>query len=208
MSVPPPDPTGPAPAEKPAGPASKFESPWYMVLAGVVILGLGGKAAYWVVGDTWRGVASPTWETTQGTVVQSGLGQAYSSRVGAKYSLAVVYRYSVDGREYENDRLSFPEWSASGSESYYRKQLESKYPLGGSCTVYYNPGNPAESCLEPGPSILFIVVMGPLAIGLLALAVFVLRMGVRGVRDHRANEGRVKVPDVPGGDGAGGPGPA
>ena len=204
------DPAGPTPAGPPTGPVRKPESPWYMVLAGVIVLGLGGKAAYWVIGDAWRGIASPSWETTQGTVVQSGLDRSYSTRAGAKYSLAIAYRYSADGRDYENDRLSFPEWSASGSESHYSRELRGKYPLGGACTVYYNPRNPAESCLEPGPNVLFIVVMGPLAIGLLAIAIRVLGRGIRGVREERANEGRPKVPDIPPRDGEGeaGPGPA
>ena len=58
------------------------------------------------------------------------------------------------------------------------RKLTAKYPVGGPCTVYYNPANPATSCLEPGVNYLLLIVGVPLVLGLLAAAVGTIRYGL------------------------------
>lgn len=172
----------PAPQPDPAT-MPKRESPWIPIVVGLVLgLGLTARAAYWLVGDSWQGFASLRWSQTSGVVVQTGLEQWTSSRTGNSYRLVVVYRYSVEGREYQNDRVSFPEKRASGDREYYQRQLNTKYPVGRTCTVCYNPDNPSESCLEPGTSLFFMIMIGLLTVGLLAGSLATIAYGIRELR--------------------------
>jgi hypothetical protein len=154
---------------------------------------LGAWVAYWVIGDTWRGLTSLGWAKTQGVVIETGLKRSHS-RSDWQYSLKVVYRYAVDGREYQNDRISFPERRGGGDEAYYQRQLDRKYLVGRPCSVYCNPGDPAQSCLEPGASVFFVVVIGFVTLLLLCGGVGCLAVGMRGLRQGRAAGGAPRRP--------------
>lgn len=170
------DPTNPpgAPADRmDSDGGTKAEPSWVPVVGGVIGLALAGWAAYWVGSNSWNGLVSPGWEQTQGTVLRAGLEQS-----GLQYGPKVVYRYDVDGHAYENVRISFPDTRDSGSTAIQLRKLTAKYPVGGPCTVYYNPANPATSCLEPGVNYLLLIVGVPLVLGLLAAAVGTIRYGL------------------------------
>jgi Protein of unknown function (DUF3592) len=152
---------------------------WIFILIGVLPLGLGIKAAHWVIGDSWQGLASLNWAKTEGVVIRTGLARSYA-RGGDQYSLQVLYRYTIDGGEYQNDRISFPETRGGGDEDYYRQQLNTKYPVNKPCVVYYNPSNPAESCLEPGANYLFLVMGSAMSLLLLGGGLYCLVRGIRG----------------------------
>jgi hypothetical protein len=149
------------------------------ILIGLLPLGLGIKGAHWVIGESRQGPASLSWAKTEGVVVRTGLARSYS-RGGDRYSLQVVYRYTIDGREYQNDRISFPETRGGGDEEYYRRRLSAKYPVNKPCVVYYNPSSPAESCLEPGTNYFFLVLGGALSLLLLGGGLYCLVRGIRG----------------------------
>jgi hypothetical protein len=151
----------------------KAEPPWVLIMGGVIGLALGGWAAYWVGSNSWNGLVSPGWEQAQGTVLQARLEWS-----GRQLAPTVVYRYDVGGQTYENDRISFPYTHSSGSAEILHRKLTAKYPAGGSCTVYYNPANPATSCLEPGVDYLLLIVGVPLALGLLTAGVVTIRYGL------------------------------
>jgi hypothetical protein len=116
---------------------------------------------------------SPGWETIDGTVLKAGL-----ERSGLKYSPTVVYQYFVGSESYENNRISFPDTRSGGDSEIALKRLTAKYSPGGSCREYYNPDNPALSCLEPAMSYLMLCVLGPGSIGLVVLAVGTIKYGL------------------------------
>ncbi len=152
---------------------SKADSPWITIGVGVGMLVVACWAVYMVGSNIWFGLMSPGWETTQGTVVKAALEGSIR-----KFSPTVVYRYQVNGKAYENNRISFPDTSGSGDPDIVFKKLTAKYPPGGGCRVHYDPANPARSCLEPGVSYLMLCVIGPVAIGFLVLAVAAIRYGL------------------------------
>ncbi len=153
-----------------------------MIVVGLVVgLGIAGRAAYSVVGDSWQGLASLRWSQTQGVVVQTGLDKWFG-RGGYSFVRLVIYRYNVNGREFQNNRIGFPNQRVSGDESIVMSQLNSRYPVGGPCTVYYNPKDPSQSCLEPGVNLFFMVFLGVFSVVFLAVGVLCALYGIRELR--------------------------
>jgi len=148
------------PCMKTTHPRNRKKFPWTLILVGLLCLGLGGRGAYWVINDSRQGLASLGWRQTTGLVLRTGIEMSSGVRGVVEYSPKVAYRYAVAGQEYENDRISFPKRRGSGEKAYYQRQLDGRYPVGQPCTVYYNPRDPAESCLEPGMNVFFLVMIG------------------------------------------------
>jgi hypothetical protein len=183
----PPDPAGqsrPCPA---CGHRSILEAqfkewrvPWGPVLGALVILagGIGFACGMiYVLHPARPGVASQTWPTTQGVVLAHE--RHFLRRNGGIWpyyyeGFLVKYTYQVAGVVYVNNRRSFRERDVEAdgfSENEGgRRELNERYPPGGPCTVYYNPDNPAESCLEPGA--------GPTAFVLGTVSALLLGLGI------------------------------
>ena len=86
---------------------------------------------------------------------KSELYISYDYEDGHKYQADIEYRYSVDGRSYVGNRVSY-RWndkpsSRTSDKGYYERVLE-KYPVGKNVTVHYNPNDPDEAVLETNPS--------------------------------------------------------
>lgn len=84
------------------------------------------------------------WQETTGTVLSCEI-KAHHGK-STTYSPYVTYRYSVGGREYENDELSLSKTSISDHAAVVRHAA--RYRSGAEVQVFYNPGDPAESFLE------------------------------------------------------------
>ena len=106
------------------------------LLVGIVI---GGFEARSILHD--RLVA---WQQTAGTVLSCEI-KAHHGK-STTYSPYVTYRYSVNGREYENDELSKSNMSISDRAAVVRHVA--RYRSGAEVQVFYNPDDPAESFLE------------------------------------------------------------
>jgi hypothetical protein len=176
------------------------DPPWLLILAGLLIMGSFAPGACELIGVTRRGLASLAWVKTRGVVIRTGLARSQFAGSDRKYSLKVIYRYTVEGREYQDDCISFPERRDVGDEAYYRKELNREYPTDRPCMVYYNPGNPAESCLEPGVSVFLVVLMFCIPLQVF-FGMYHLEAGIRGLRHGRAAG---KAPEEPGLDSSGG----
>jgi hypothetical protein len=65
------------------------------------------------------------------------------------YKAMVIYQYSLDGSEFESDRVWFGggystnDWSAM-------QAVVREYPVGKKVTVHYSPDAPDEAVLQPG----------------------------------------------------------
>lgn len=96
--------------------------------------------------DMVRQEQAARWPIVQGTVIRSEV-EAVRSK-GIKYVPKVVYTYSVDGQPYEGSRYRF---SAFRSEKPgYAEEVVARYPVGARVPVYYRPGQPSETLLQPG----------------------------------------------------------
>ena len=95
-------------------------------------------------GLRWRAArVSRSWSGTEGIVIESRLTSNCS------YCLPFVnYRYVVNGQSFVGNHL------VAGPQDYYNRgeadAKASSYAVGRRLPVYYDPKDPAVSCLEPG----------------------------------------------------------
>lgn len=119
----------------------------FLVVFGGVGIGLG----IWGWGVLTNARTSEAWPTVEGRVVRSEVDHSTDSEGGDSYLPQIDYTYTLDGMQYENDRVRFGENSYS-----FRRQAEAeveRYPVGRRVDVYYEPGNPENSVLEPGATL-------------------------------------------------------
>jgi hypothetical protein len=105
------------------------------------------------------------WRTTTGTILASEVRD-----VDDGYSPHVSYRYVVDGKTFNNDKLSPTEYTTSVHSHVVRHAA--KYKPGADVTVHYNVANPSESLLEPAGRTEYALLLFPIPfifIGLVAL---------------------------------------
>ena len=126
---------------------------------GTVFVGVGYLVGIWLgkpILDDAK--TSTTWPTTPGEVIESEL-ERHRGEDGTTYSALVVYRYSLDGGEFESDRV----WIGGNYSTSNRAEMQAvvrEYPVGNRVTVYYSPDDPAQSVLKPGAFISSYVCFG------------------------------------------------
>jgi len=107
--------------------------------------------------------ASKGWPSVDGVIVSSEVQSDWSSapagtpqhRSGTQrvYRADVRYAYTVDGQEYEGDRVEFGGFSSSNAKRAYR--IVGTYRKGQTVAVYYDPNDPSRAVLEPGKTTWF-----------------------------------------------------
>lgn len=137
--------------------------------------------------------ASEHWPQTQGEIIESELETSRGDN-GTMYGAHVVYRYSLDGGEFESDRIWFGgDYSTSNRSEMF--EVVKQYPVGQAVTVYYSPDQPSESVLMPGAYtssyILFAIGMVFLGIGGSLLLGFVF-LFVQSVTGFKSEEGQFR----------------
>lgn len=117
--------------------------------------------------DVIVGMLSKKWPQTTGTITH--LPARTLSRLDPKTRITVAYTYQVADIMYSSNRISYPDPFLGGSST-----IESDYPAGANVVVFYDPGNPKNSCLRPGfkPNI-----VTALFIAICAVAVFFMIRG-------------------------------
>lgn len=120
-----------------------------------------------------RAKKSSSWPTAIGLIINTDIiphrnsGDVHTGPT-TTYQVYVKYRYEVDGTEFTNSQISFPNPvhfnDRAGADTYI-----SFYPVRKRVTVYYDLHNPRNSCLEPGggifSSLLWTVIFLILLIG-------------------------------------------
>jgi hypothetical protein len=127
-----------------------------MVLAGL-ILALG---AY----GTVQGALTLGWPRAEATVVTADLARQIMTtrdpdgraREESWNSFHVLYRYTVAGREYVAGGVE--PWDFGMQNSAGAAKMSERHPPGSTAKVAYDPKNPAEAYLEPGPSSFALVL--------------------------------------------------
>jgi hypothetical protein len=110
--------------------------------------------AYVSVSNYIHAKNSASWLRENGVIIDSDIievrnaGDVVTAGV-VEYQVYVRYQYKVNDREFFNSTISFPNpphFPDRESADIYRR----RYPVEGEVAVYYDPRNPAESCLQPG----------------------------------------------------------
>jgi hypothetical protein len=131
------------------------------MIGALACLGFGGLLAYYVVKDSWWGFASLGWLQTQGVIQKTDV-EHYWRHYHSNFSLGVRYTYTVNGKQYQNNRISFPAIREDGDGS-VEDDVTARYQSGSRPTVYYDPADPGRSCLKKGPNYFFSFGLGGLA---------------------------------------------
>ncbi len=101
------------------------------------------------VNDKKKVGASASWPSTPGSITRSSIAESVSTSDDdniTHYYPQLTYKYQVAGTTYEGKRIMF---GAVESGSHTKAQTTiTRYPVGTSVSVYYNPADPKEAVLE------------------------------------------------------------
>lgn len=131
--------------------------PWFLILLGLPLLGLG-------IWGLYRGLATLKWPHTTATILDANLrlrestpnhptvdsGPVHVRERSETASVAFRYEYAVDGTKYIGDGIEVADFGLQNS-ALARTQYD-KYPVGSTAQVAYDPSDPQTCYLEPGPS--------------------------------------------------------
>lgn len=107
-------------------------------------LSFGVLAGFGTIRDVRLGLASREWPSVMGEVIRA------RRRVGRSALRRFEYRYTVNGNTYTSARAAFV-------RPPYIDPLYRKYRSGMAVRVYYDPGDPTRSLVEPGAPVLGVL---------------------------------------------------
>ncbi len=111
-------------------------------LVAVAALTFGAKTVF-------EAQAMQDWPTCPGVIIKSETRWQRGTDGGSSTLIAdVQYRYEVEGRSYQGDRISLGQYG-SNDPAHARDQA-GQYPLGSLVDVHYDPDDPQRSFLETG----------------------------------------------------------
>lgn len=142
---------------------------------------LGAKGIYWVVHDTYYGIASHSWPTVTGRVVKTRVKyHAYHAPLSQNAYPYVNYAYTVNNQSYVNDTFSFP-GPYTAPVSVVRKFLNKHHP-GTNIPVYYDPNSPQHACLKlKNVDYFFISMTGTLSVIFFVVSMWMLLAFLLGI---------------------------
>ncbi|MEE4214464.1 MAG: DUF3592 domain-containing protein, partial [Bacteroidales bacterium] len=92
--------------------------------------------------------SSKSWPTVQGVITRSDI-DVWTRDGKTHYQPDIAYTYSVDGKKYSSSKINAGEQAMDNNVN-SAKKIQTKYPAGKEVTIWYDPGLPASSALEPG----------------------------------------------------------
>ncbi len=141
------------------GPGGKF---FFKRIFPLIFIVAGAAASLGIFKAISIAQESKSWPTAEGVVRLSKV--QFEDRIGKKgmYSAEVMFEYQIEGKTYSSNRISSVNSSSSNPAS--ARETVDKYPEGAKVKVFYNPGSPQTSLLEPGVStaMWLLVLVGPL----------------------------------------------
>jgi hypothetical protein len=117
----------------------------------VAVLLAGAGAAYVGIESMTLARSSNEWPSVNGTITRSGIERETRTSGTSRsttYRARVLYEYRVDGTAHSGDRISYGHYDTEKESD--AANVVARYPAGRPARVYYQPGNPVESVLEPG----------------------------------------------------------
>ena len=92
--------------------------------------------------------ASQTWPSIDGEIVRSEvICKGGAPGGGTTFKADIKYKYQVKARRYKGKNVCLNYDVATGDRG-RAEQRCAEYPVGRTATVYYNPNNFADACLE------------------------------------------------------------
>lgn len=142
-----------------------------LLFAGVFLY-LGWEVVRQETGALRSGSASRTWPTVEGRVISSGVQTRHGTSGDiTRYYPVVEYEYSVEGRSFRGNRISFDTQTMDYTSA---ANIAKRYAVGRKVTVFYDPNDAGHSVLEAGTSggswlgigigIVFVVVAGAMLV--------------------------------------------
>jgi hypothetical protein len=95
----------------------------------------------------WAQLRALSFPTTDGVITRSGV--KFGGDDGDSTRLDLAYAYEVGGRRYTGTRYSYAE---IGTNTGAWHRVQRRLPVGARVPVSYDPDDPAESLLHPGPT--------------------------------------------------------
>lgn len=114
------------------------------------------------VDTIYQSSKSKNWPTTEGVITSSSVSVDSGGDSVDTYGPRVSFRYSVSGKEYENNTIFYKQEPETNDRSTAQNVI-SRYPEGDTVNVHYHPRNPQISVLETGlgagwPFIVLLIV--------------------------------------------------
>ena len=94
-----------------------------------------------------RQIQAMSFATAPGHVTQSSLESHRGSKGRQTYSPKITYAYQVSGKDYQNDRYRYGQFSSNDGNA---RRIVDAFPVGRAVDVLYSPGDPANSVLVAG----------------------------------------------------------
>lgn len=120
----------------------------YLILSVVGLFSIGSALRSKRLANT-----SQTWQGTQGRVIASEIKKSTSNDrdygQSTSYEAIVRYTYSVAGKEYTGERVSF---GVKNSSEKLASETVAHYPVNTSVTVFYDPRKPQQAVLDQASS--------------------------------------------------------
>ena len=137
-----------------------------MIFFIILIFLLGSAFLVYGIYPFYFGVVTRRWPTTSGIIISSDvkkekssyvrMSSAHASRSPNGYHAVVNYKYAVNQKEFESNRIIH---NPLGAGVYFSDHIPNecikKYHPGKNVTVFYDPAKPEYAILEPGVNISF-----------------------------------------------------
>lgn len=151
-----------------------------VAIFGGIFMAVGLLTVTGTISVYFLGEASRTWPQTNAVILSSEVSKYENRSTGGtanrsiSYAPDVVYTYSVKNNNYTNNRVSFS--PIGGSNRSRIARYVSRFTIGKSYPVYYNPEKPENSTLIRGTSKLNIAgIFAALAFFLFGFLIYKLR---------------------------------
>ncbi len=100
---------------------------------------------YWQFRES---IASKTWPVVSGTVIESRVRDHHNSDDSTVYRAVVRYEYMIEGTRYTGNQVSLSDINHMNSKK--AEAVVSRYPVGQTVAVHYDPVSPGRAVLETG----------------------------------------------------------
>ncbi|MEW6778100.1 MAG: DUF3592 domain-containing protein [Bdellovibrionota bacterium] len=135
--------------------AEENKDPRVLLGMGIVFLLIGCGVLAYGLSELRDALATRDWPTVHGTITQSQMGAHHSrdsDSPSTTYFADLVYVYDAGGRSYSGKRLCWMEWRSNDYGHW--EEIVNRYPVGRAVNIHYDPANPENAVLEPGPVLL------------------------------------------------------
>ena len=116
-----------------------------MILGGLVFLLAGTALLLYSLSSVWTGYQSKSWPTAKGQILVRELRRSGDSALDKLPH--IEYRYVVDGKSYQSQRIRFGGYSPDQGEG---EEVLEKFSSD-EVTVCYSSTDHSQAVLEPGP---------------------------------------------------------